>query len=157
MQKDVLMATQSLSSHSPSFPIIPTPAVSSVSIKKRLVHWADDAILPEQYFGLRNSVGTIRPEAALMRAVLEDALVCLQGHVGLMGRRGRRLAREAEAWFLSEDVHWPFAFLSICEVLGLEPVAVREALLRWRCDPARIRPKKIRRSVTVPRAVRLSA
>ena len=91
-----------------------------------------------------------------MRAVLEDALLCLQGHFISMGRRGRRLAQEAEAWFLSEDVHWPFAFISICEVLGLDPVAVREALLQdrssWRSMPL----KKIRLSVTAPRALRLN-
>jgi hypothetical protein len=91
-----------------------------------------------------------------MRAVLEDALLCLQGHFISMGRRGRRLAQEAEAWFLSEDVHWPFAFVSICEVLGLEPVAVREALLRDRSSWRSIPLKKIRRAVTAPRALHLN-
>lgn len=90
-----------------------------------------------------------------MRAVLEDALLCLQGHFISTGHRGRRLAQEAEAWFLSEDVHWPFAFISICEVLGLEPVAVREALLRDRSSWRSLPLKKIRRSVTAPRVLRL--
>jgi hypothetical protein len=121
------------------------------------VHWAEDVILPEQFFGPRASVSAFCPEAALMRAVLEEALLCLQARVGVMGRGGRRLAQEAEAWFLSEDTHWPFAFVSICEVLGLEPTAIREALRRWRCNPEKIRPKKIRCSVTLPRALRLSA
>ena len=116
----------------------------------------DNPILPEQFFGPRANVGAVCPEAALMRAVLEDALLCLQGHFLATGRRGQRLAQEAEAWFLSEDVHWPFAFVSICEVLGLEPVAVREALLRdcssWKSIPL----KKIRRAVTAPRALRLN-
>ena len=116
----------------------------------------DNTILPEQFFGPRANVGTVRPEAALMRAVLEDALLCLQGHFISMGRRGRRLAQEAEAWFLSEDVHWPFAFVSICEVLGLEPVAVREALLRDRSSWRSIPLKKIRRAVTAPRALHLN-
>jgi hypothetical protein len=158
-QKDALMTTQSSLSHNSDLPFSPTPAVSSVPAggKKRLLHWADAPILPEQFFGPRASVSAVRPEAALMRAVLEEALMCLQGHFGLMGRRGQRLAQEAEAWFLSEDAHWPFAFISICEVLGLEPAAVREALLRWRRDPERTLPKKVRRSVTVPRAMRLSA
>ncbi len=125
--------------------------------KKRSVHWADDVLLPEQFFEPRVSMRAIRPEVALMQAVLEEAMTCLQGNFGLLGRRGRRLAQEAEAWFRSEDTHWPFAFLSICDVLALEPTAVRKALLRRQYDPARIRPKKIRRSVTVPRALRLSA
>jgi hypothetical protein len=116
----------------------------------------DNTLLPEQFFGPRANVGAVCPEAALMRAVLEDALLCLQGHFLATGRRGQRLAQEAEAWFLSEDVHWPFAFVSICEVLGLEPVAVREALLHDRSSWKSIPLKKIRRSVTAPRAVRLS-
>ena len=114
----------------------------------------DNTLLPEQFFGPRANVGAGCPEAALMRAVLEDALLCLQGHFLATGRRGQRLAQEAEAWFLSEDVHWPFAFIFICEVLGL--VAVREALLHDRSSWKSIPLKKIRRSVTAPRAVRLS-
>jgi hypothetical protein len=66
-----------------------------------------------------------------MRAVLADALVCFQQ--GFMSRRRRvqRLAREAEAWFLSEDDHWLFSFVSICAVLGLEPAYIRRGLQRW--------------------------
>jgi len=123
---------------------------------QRRMQIPDNTILPEQFFGPRTNVGTVRPEAALMRAVLEDALLCLQGHFLATGRRGRRLAQEAEAWFLSEDVHWPFAFVSICEVLGLEPVAVREALLRDRSSWRSIPLKKIRRAVTAPRALHLN-
>lgn len=91
-----------------------------------------------------------------MRAVLEDALLCLQGHFTSLGRQGQRLEQEAEAWFLSEEVHWPFAFVAICEVLGLEPVAVREALLHDRSAWRSIPLKKIRRSVTAARALRLN-
>jgi hypothetical protein len=153
------MTMQTLPSDSFAPPVKQTAAVASVPAegKKRSLHWAEGMILAEQFFGPRMSVSAVRPEAALMRAVLEEALICLHGHLGLIGRRNRRLAQEAEAWFLSDDTHWPFAFISICEVLGLEPTAVRAALRRWRCDPERIRPKKIRRSVTVPRAMRLSA
>ena len=64
----------------------------------------DNTLLPS--FSALANVGTVS-EAALMRAVLEDALLCLQGHFLATGRRGRRLAQEAEAWFLSEDAHWP--------------------------------------------------
>lgn len=146
-------------SHSPGLPrlqVVDAPQVP-VGEKKRAVHWVDDVLLPEQFFNPRVNMRAIRPEIALMQAVLEEAMICLQGHFGLRGRRGRRLAQEAEAWFRSEDAHWPFAFISICEVLELEPMAVREALLRWRGNPERTLPKKIRRSVTVPRAMSLSA
>jgi len=129
---------------------------TTASVSRLRAQIPDNTLLPEQFFGPRANIGTIRPEAALMRAVLEDALLCLQGHFISTGRRGRRLEQEAEAWFLSEDVHWPFAFLSICEVLGLDPMAVREALLGDRSSWKSVPLKKIRRSVTASRALRLN-
>lgn len=145
-------------SHSPLLHVVPTLTVSAAAagVSRRSAQIPDNTVLPEQFFGPRANVGTVRPEAALMRAVLEDALLCLQGHFFSTGRRGRRLAQEAEAWFLSEDVHWPFAFISICEVLELEPVAVREALRRGRSSWRSVPLKKIRRSVTASRALRLN-
>jgi hypothetical protein len=67
---------------------------------------------------------------ALMLAVLEDAVQCIQeGH---HGRRfhARRLAAEAEAWVRSDHTSWPFSFVNICEVLGFDAGAVRGRLLR---------------------------
>jgi hypothetical protein len=140
---------------SPSRPLHvgPAPAVpaTAAGVRRHRAHIPDNTILPEQFFGPRANVGTVRPEAALMRAVLEDALLGLQGHFLSTGRRGRRLAQEAEAWVLSEDVRWPFAFVAIYEVLGLEPVAVRDALLPDRSSWRSIPFKKMRRAVTAPR------
>jgi hypothetical protein len=66
-----------------------------------------------------------------MHAVLEDALACFQKQFEAEGRRVQRMAREAEEWFLSDDAHWPFSFVSICAVLGLEPESIRQRLKRW--------------------------
>jgi hypothetical protein len=87
-------------------------------------------VLPEQFFARHTNSRTECPETGLMRAVLTDALVCFQkGFSG--GRRARRLAEEAEAWFLSDNDRWPFSFLSICAVLGLEPAYIRRGLQQW--------------------------
>jgi len=64
-----------------------------------------------------------------MLAVLEDAIRCIE-----RGRRSRRRgicarAAEAVAWVRSDDRAWPFAFASICDVLGLDVDAVRAGLL----------------------------
>jgi len=152
-----MVTTHLLASHRLVLPVVPTPSGPPVTsgVKGRRGHGVDDSILPEQFFGPRASVGKACPEAALMRAVLEDALLCLQGRFFSMGRRGRRLEQEAEAWFVSEDAHWPFAFVSICEVLGLEPVAVREALLRHRSSYRSMPAKKIRGAVIAPRTLHL--
>jgi hypothetical protein len=74
------------------------------------------------------------PESALMRAVLEDAILCYIGR----GRRrridARILAREAEYWFRCEDWESPFSFNNICDALGLCPSITREVILSWRAS-----------------------
>ena len=87
---------------------------------------------PEQFYGPRASLANGRPEAELMRAVLEDALLCFQKGLVHQGRRVQRLAREAEEWLFSDDARWPCSFVSICAVLGLEPEYLRRGLRSWR-------------------------
>ena len=65
---------------------------------------------------------------ALMRAVLEEAARCIE-----RGRRRRHprsaLAADAEAWVRCDSREWPFAFASICDVLGLDVDAARASFL----------------------------
>ena len=86
---------------------------------------SDASMLPARFFSPRASLGMGCLEAALLRAVLEDALACFQRQFVTEGRRVQRVAREAEEWFFSDDSHWPFSFVSVCAVLGLEPESVR--------------------------------
>lgn len=44
--------------------------------------------------------------------------------------RRTRLQREARAWFRSSEAKWPFAFIPICDVLGLDVEAVRAEACR---------------------------
>jgi hypothetical protein len=90
------------------------------------------AVLPVQFFRPPDRSDTAPGTIALMRAVLEDALQCVANQYSHCGRRPQRLAREAEAWVFAEDEHWPFAFVNICAVLGLDPGYVRRGLLCWR-------------------------
>jgi len=55
------------------------------------------AILPEQVFHSQTNSYPERTETALMRAVLADALVCVQDGFVNEEPRAHRLAREAEA------------------------------------------------------------
>lgn len=100
----------------------PVPAGSAlpVSADRNLWHeWlSNTCVLPAQFFNPRVRLYTLCPEAALMHAVLEDALTCFQKQFETEGRRVRRIAHEAEEWFLSDDSHWPFSFISVCAVLG---------------------------------------
>ena len=84
-----------------------------------------DLILPSQYFG---APGKQAPEHRLLRAVLRDALECLQRHRGAASSDGRRLFDEARRWFLADEIGWPYSFEGICEALDLDASAVRRRL-----------------------------
>lgn len=101
------------------------------SLDKENYTLALDAVLPEQMSADPASVRTRGPEADLMRAILEDAIICFQHQFYDSPQRSYRLAREAEAWFFSDDTHWPFAFMNICEVLGFNPAYIRRGLRYW--------------------------
>jgi hypothetical protein len=85
--------------------------------------------LPAQGFSPPASLYIGCPEAALMRAVLEDALTCFQRQCETERRWVQREAREAEEWFFSEDAHGLFSYASVCAVLGLEPETIRQKLM----------------------------
>lgn len=91
-----------------------------------------DNLAPQGFFDLRVCQPTISPETALMYAVLEDALICLQKKAVDLPPRVRRRARDAERWFLSNDSRWIFSFLSICDALGLDPAYLRKKVRHWR-------------------------
>jgi hypothetical protein len=70
-------------------------------------------------------------ERRLLIALLEDGVRCYQKYAFSGTRRGRRLFHEAEAWFdATADAAVPFAY--VCDVLGVEPDYVRNALRNWR-------------------------
>jgi hypothetical protein len=68
---------------------------------------------------------------ALMRAILQDAILCLKGS-GTEVRPGERARSAAQAfrWIVSRDVTWIFSFESICHVLDIDPGFLRARLLR---------------------------
>lgn len=86
-------------------------------------------ILPAQASAEAPWVGETAGPIALMLAVLEEAARCIE-----RGRRrrhpgARKLAAEAATWFRSDSREWPFAFASICDVIGLDVEAARARFL----------------------------
>lgn len=73
-------------------------------------------------------------ERALMRAVLQDAILCLRGQVG-SGRERERLKTQAILWVTSTSRKWPFAFESLCDTLGFDVECLRQRLLRDAAQP----------------------
>lgn len=84
--------------------------------------------LDELVGGVRDA-GVGRPERALMRAMLQDAILCLLGEAAPAKDRAR-LAADARYWVESHSVAWLFSFESVCEVLGINPDYARRGLLR---------------------------
>jgi hypothetical protein len=86
-------------------------------------------ILPAQYFG-RLHVDKSQPEKRLMAAVLEDAIAISRRCGGRQTGRGRRLFTEVQTWLEARNDRSPFAFVTICDVLGLDAGLVRAAMRR---------------------------
>jgi hypothetical protein len=77
-------------------------------------------------------------EKQLVLAVLTDAIDVLVAGPAVSNPRRRQLYDETAAWFGSNDTEWPYSFVNICDVLGLDVRSVRNALVR-RCEEARQR------------------
>jgi hypothetical protein len=91
-----------------------------------------DTLLPVQVGGGPDAGTVSQPERMLMLAVLEEAVETYCKHVRPRNRRGARLFQEAETWCTSDDVQWPYSFVNICHVLGIDVAYLRTGLDRWR-------------------------
>ncbi len=92
----------------------------------------------------------------LMRAVLEDAIYCFNLEAEKTTRT-RRLVREAQAWFSSDDERWPFAFVNVCRALGLDPASVRRTLRRGHDQATSAPPRKKRMEASRRRPLHCAA
>jgi hypothetical protein len=119
--------------------------------------YAAAIILPEQFYQGAPNLSQGRPEADLMRAVLEDAVQCIRVGLSTTSRRHQRLAREAEQWFESQEMAWPFSFLNICTVLGLDPHYIRGGLRCWQHQRPLWTAKNKRRVVRPHASIRFAA
>jgi hypothetical protein len=89
-----------------------------------------DTLLPVQFWaGLADP--RAEPEKRLMVAVLEEAISLVVNAPSGRADDCRSVVREAHRWFASDDRGAPFAFATICDVLGLDSSRVRQALAGW--------------------------
>jgi hypothetical protein len=68
----------------------------------------------------------------LMLAVLEDAMRTYKDGVDSPIPPKRVEAFKVEAWVASDDTDWPFAFVNVCNAVGLTPEYLRTAMKKWR-------------------------
>jgi len=73
------------------------------------------------------------PEKKLAAAVLAGALIEVRDrHADVHYRR--RVAEDL-TWIASNDTAWPYSFVPLCELFGLEPEYVRDVVKRWMVAP----------------------
>jgi hypothetical protein len=96
--------------------------------------FAPDIVLPEQFFEGARRDSYVSGEKALMLAVLEDGIRCFQEHLRNPRSNPRLLSQQAESWIRAVDYDWPFSFNNVCETLGIDPSALRAALLAWKAQ-----------------------
>jgi hypothetical protein len=119
-----------------------------------------DVLTPGQYYGVRTQHPETHAMKRLMLAVLEDALRCLQTYTESHNPIHRKAFGEAETWILDRRAKGPFAFVSICEALGIQPDHLREGIRQWRLqlsdgrDSRRLQRRSVRRSEPTASLVR---
>jgi len=88
-----------------------------------------DAIQPVQFDVLWKGRATTAPERRLLMAMIEQAATDLRLFRYGKHAKAKRLYADAHDWVRSNDKSHAFAFVSICDQLGLEPTSVRASLL----------------------------
>jgi hypothetical protein len=73
------------------------------------------------------------PEKRLAAAVLAGALLEVRGRHADVHYRCRVI--EDLTWIASDDTEWPYSFVPLCELFGLEPEYVRDVVKRWMAAP----------------------
>ena len=107
--------------------------VSRVSLDERaLAVFHLDSLIPHQFYNTFKRTAPLVPERTLMLAILQDAVSVFQNYAGARGRKRRELFLETEEWILATDRTYLFSFENICELLGLNPIYLRQGLMRWK-------------------------
>jgi hypothetical protein len=91
---------------------------------------AGGEILPAQCAGR----GAWTPERKLAAAVLAATLEHI--HLHHAKPRRRKAVEEDLEWVFSDDETWPFAFVPLCQLVGMEPEYARASVRQWLANPA---------------------
>jgi hypothetical protein len=87
-----------------------------------------NTILPVQYFTRLQRGSAWTGEQRLMAAILEDAVAVCAKPTAPRASKARHVLRETVRWLRSNDRTWMFSFLRICEMLDLDPGAIRRGI-----------------------------
>jgi hypothetical protein len=85
--------------------------------------------LPAQFQDVWHRSRAISSERALVLSVMWQALIDLRKFRFARRRQHQRLYMDAYEWVVSSDRAWPYSFINLCELLNLDPEALRAELL----------------------------
>ncbi|HKD65404.1 MAG TPA: hypothetical protein VKB84_01095 [Candidatus Binataceae bacterium] len=91
-----------------------------------------DIVLPGQYYDIVGRKRWQDGEYRLAFAVLADAIASYYKYKGAKSRKGRLLFEEVRLWMHSHSRNGVFAFRNLCEMLGIDPDALMDALEKGR-------------------------
>jgi len=87
-----------------------------------------EIITPSQYYDSIRQGKADSPMQRLMLAVLMDAIRSFQKYAGAGSHKGKRLFAEIEEWLFGDGGEGPFSFESVCDMLEIDPRALRSGL-----------------------------
>ena len=82
------------------------------------------AVLPIQFYPERRECG----EKSLLRAVLDDALLCLVRNSRIETNSARRMVQEDLDWLNDNREDYATSFVSICQALDLDVDYIRQGM-----------------------------
>jgi len=100
-------------------------------------------ILPVQFSTRLQRTAARTGEQRLIAAILEDAIaICCKPNPPKTSK-GRTVLRESLRWVRSNDRKWLFSFLRICEMLDMDPGAIRRGIRIRRGEEVEAKPMSV--------------
>lgn len=99
---------------------------------------APDVVSPAQFHEMWSGTPDRAAEFKLALAVLGQAIEDLERHHGADAPEHQRLYSLARRWVSSNDRHWPYSFVNVCDILNLSCGRIRTKLLEARLARRRL-------------------
>ena len=90
-----------------------------------------DTLIGEDYASNFRRKIPLEAERTLLLAVLEDGIRSFQENLFAISGKRRTIFDEANEWIFSDEDSWFCSFVSICNLLNLEPQYIRRGLRQW--------------------------
>lgn len=114
-------------------------------------------VLPVQFYNRPSQTDASHGPSALMLAILEDAMSCVQRQFTSTKKRNQRLAREAESWIFDNDSSWPFSCANICSTLDIDIAYLRLQVKKLRQRHLAVATPERPRIIAMPNPAKLAA